>query len=313
MTAEPTYTSATARPTYSPAEVELTHALNRPMAARGPATYQREFVDHYVPNESWLMPRDVAEELRRLGHRGEAQPADINARDGFAQSLVELSWNSSRLEGNRYSLQATEELLNGGSMRCDVDTVMLLNHKAAVDFLVDSLPQEGLTTLVVRNLHALLIQDLNPDSCTLGAIRNSRLGIAGTLYSPMQGAVIIEAMLESIVEKATCIENPAEAALFLWIQLAYLQPFEHGNEATSRLAANIPLLLHNCAPLTFQDVTRDDYARAMLAVYEFRNAALAAELFSWAYQRSVSKYVAASDARRLGSEPGYSLGDKLRE
>ncbi|MEZ0188438.1 Fic family protein [Ralstonia solanacearum] len=242
------------------------------------------------------MARDVAEELCRLGHRGEAQPADINARDGFAQSVVDLSWNSSRLEGSRYSLHATEELLNGGPIHCNVDTVMLLNHKAAVDFLVDSLPREGLTTLVVRNLHALLIQDLGPDSCTLGAIRNSRLGIAGTLYSPMQGSDIIEAMLGSIVEKAACIENPAEAALFLWIQLAYLQPFEHGNEATSRLAANIPLLLHNCAPLTFQDVTRDDYARAMLAVYELRDATLAAELLSWTYQRSMTKCAAARDA-----------------
>ena len=296
MPAAPACTSATARPTWSLSGVELTRALSPPLAARGPATYQREFVDHYVPNESWLMPRDVAEELCRLGRRGEAQPTDVNARDVFAQSLVDLSWNSSRLEGSRYSLRAANKLLNGGSMRCDVDTVMLLNHKAAVDFLVDCLPRETLSSLVVQNLHAILMQDLVADSGSLGAIRQGPLGIAGTLYSPMQEPDVIEAMLESIVDRAVRIENPIEAALFLWIQLAYLRPFASGNEVASRLAANIPLLLRNCAPLTFQDVTREDYARAMLAVYELRDATLAADLLSWSYQRSMAKCASARNA-----------------
>ncbi len=266
------------------------------MAARGPASYQREFVDHYIPNESWLMQPDLAEELCRQGRRREAQPAGTQAHDGCTPSLVDLAWNSSRLEGNRYSLHAAEELLNGGSVRCDVDSVMLLNHKAAVDFIVDCVPREGFSTLVVRNLHALLMQDLGPDNGMLGAFRKGRVGIVGTLYSPTQEPGVIEAMLESIVEKAARIVNPVEAALFLWIQLAYLQPFCDGTELTSRLAANIPLVLNNCAPLTFQDVTREDYARAMLAVYELRDATLAGDLLSWSYQRSMAKCAAARDA-----------------
>lgn len=211
-------------------------------------------------------------------------------------SLIDLSWNSSRLEGNRYSMHAATELLTGGALRYDSDTVMLLNHRAAVEFLADNVSQERLSALVLRNVHAILMQNLVADSSSLGAIRQGPIGIAGTLYSPMQEPDIIEAMLESIVEKAACIENPVEAALFLWVQLAYLQPFEHGNEPTSRLAANIPLLLHNCAPLTFQDVTRDDYARAMLAVYEFMDTTLAADLLSWTYRRSVMSYATARDA-----------------
>ncbi len=172
---------------------------------------------------------------------------------------------------------------------------MLLNHRSAIEFLVDLVRKEGLSSGFVRNLNAILMQDLVPDSGSLGAIRKGPLGIAGTLYSPLQEPDVIKAMLKSIVEKAAHIKNPVEAALFLWIQLAYLQPFEHGNELTSRLAANIPLLLHNCAPLTFQDVTRDDYALAMLAVYELRDATVAAELLSWTYQHSVRIYTAARD------------------
>lgn len=233
------------------------------------------------------MQQDVAEELYRLCHV-QGPPASVDARMAFAQLLVDLAWNSSRLEGNHYSLHAAEELLNGGVIRCDVDTVMLLNHKAAIEFLVDCVPQEGLSSGVVRNLHAILMQDLVPDNSSLGAIRKSPLGIAGTLYSPMQEPDILEAMLESIVAKAGLIENPVEeAALFLWVQLAYLQPFEHGNAPTSRLVANITLLLYNCVPLSFLDVTQYDYARAMLGVYEFRDATLAVDVLSWTYRRSV--------------------------
>lgn len=274
--------------------MELIRRLASPLAVRGPVSFQREFVERYVPGESWLMQQDAAKELCRLGHL-QGTPAGIGARYLFSQQLVDLAWNSSRLEGNRYSPEAAGELLNGGPVRCDVDTVMLLNYKSAIGFFVDCVSQEGLSSLVVRNLHAILMQDLVPDSSSLGAIRYGPLGIAGTLYSPMQEPDVIEAMLDSIVDKAARIENPVEAALFLWIQLAYLQPFEHGNELTSRLAANIPLLLHNCAPLTFQDVTRDDYARAMLAVYELRDATLAADLLSWTYQRSMAKCAAARD------------------
>lgn len=268
--------------------------LAAPLAVRGPASYQREFVESYVPGKSWLMQADMAEDLYRTCHLHKA-PAGVDARGAFAQPLVDLSWNSSRLEGNCYSLHAAAKLLNGGALRCDVDTVMLLNHKAAVEFLAADVSREDCSSLVLRNLHAILMQDLVSDNRTLGAIRKKPLGIAGTLYSPMREPDAIEAMLESIVEKTARIENPVEAALFLWTQLTYLQPFESGNELTSRLAANIPLLLHNCVPLTFQDVAREDYARAMLAVYELRDATLAAQLLSWTYQRSMAKCAAARD------------------
>ncbi|AXW77154.1 MULTISPECIES: Fic family protein [Ralstonia solanacearum species complex] len=285
---------STQHPTWSSAGIELIRRLDLPLAARGPASYQREFVERYVPGESCLMQQGEAEEIYRLCRMQEPH-ADVDAHGVFAQLLVEVAWNSPRLEGNRYSLEAARELLNGGAIRCDVDTVMLLNHRSAIEFLVDLVRKEGLSSGFVRNLNAILMQDLVPDSGSLGAIRKGPLGIAGTLYSPLQEPDVIKAMLKSIVEKAAHIKNPVEAALFLWIQLAYLQPFEHGNELTSRLAANIPLLLHNCAPLTFQDVTRDDYALAMLAVYELRDATVAAELLSWTYQHSVRIYTAARD------------------
>ncbi|ANJ70981.1 Fic family protein [Ralstonia insidiosa] len=274
----------------SPAGIKLAHRLDLPLAARGPATYQQDFVERYVPNHAWLLPQELAEELYALCGQGKTQPARSYGERAFPRLLIDLSWNSSRLDGNRYSRHAAEELLNGGAPRCDIDTVMLLNHRAAIEFLLDCVLREGLSTLVVQNLHALLMRDLVPDGARLGAIRNSQLGIAGTLYSPMRDAEQVERMLKSIVGKAALIKNPVEAAFFLWVNLAYLQPFDDGNNCTGRLVANIPLLLHGCAPLAFLGIDRDDYLQAMLGVYEYQDVALAVDLFLWTYRRSVSKY-----------------------
>ena len=281
---------------WSPAARQLRRRLDVPLAARDPVTYQREFVDRYVPNTTWLMPQELASELYRLGRMQDQQPAGTYARKVLEQLLIDLSWASSRLEGNRYTLLATEELFKRGGAGTDVDSVMLLNHKAAIEFLVDAVPMQGLSTPLVRNLHAVLMQDLLADSNALGTIRQKVVNISDTVYVPTQVPSLLAEMLESIVDKVRLIKNPIEASFFLWVNVAYLQPFEDGNKRTSRLAANIPLMLYNCAPLSFLDVEVHDYARAMLGVYEFRDVSLAVDLFGWAYRRSLKKYTVVRES-----------------
>jgi len=270
--------------------------LRQPLAMREPVTYRRAFVDDYLPNRSWLLPETMANELVALGRLPGQQPAGTYARKVLEPLLIDLSWSSSRLEGNRYSLLATEELFKSGAAGGDKDAVMLLNHKAAIEFLVDAVPEYGLTVAVIRNLHAILMQDLLADPDGLGNIRRKVVNISDTSYVPAQAPLLLEEMLEHVAEKARQIKNPVEAAVFLWVNLAYLQPFEDGNKRTSRLAANIPLLLYNCAPLSFLDIDVQDYALAMLGVYERGNVSLATELFSWAYRRSIKKYATTLEA-----------------
>jgi fido (protein-threonine AMPylation protein) len=167
---------------------------------------------------------------------------------------------------------------------------MLLNHKQAIEFMVDTVPLRGLKQDVVCNVHAVLMQDLLEDDTALGAIRRKVVRISDTVYVPTQMPQLLREMLESIVHKAAAVNNPIEAAFFLWVHLAWLQPFEDGNKRVSRLAANIPLMIFNCAPLSFLDVDRHDYADAMLAAYELRDFAPAADLFAWTYRRSCAKY-----------------------
>lgn len=283
--------SATISPPWSAAARTQMAELAAPIGTRSPVTYQRQFVDDYRPNESSLLPAKLAEALHTEGRSPNQQPAGTYARKVLEQLLIDLSWYSSRLEGNRKSLLDTQELFTKGRTEGDdPDATMLLNHKEAIEFMVDAVPTEGITVAVVRNLQSLLMQGLLLNPASLGAIRRTIVNVSDTVYVPTQVPSLLEEMLGHIVDKARSVRNPVEAAFFLWVNLAYLQPFEDGNKRTSRLCANLPLLLSNCAPLSFLDVEQKDYALAMLGVYERRDVTLAVELFAWTYRRSIAKY-----------------------
>lgn len=288
-----------ARPRWSDASGRLRQQLLLPMGARTPVTYRREFVDHYKPNETFLLPPALADELFRLGRLPGQMPAGTYARKVLEQLLIDLSWSSSHLEGNRYTLLDTEELFRSGAAATDSDALMLLNHKAAIEFLVDAVPMQGLTPGLLRNLHAVLMQDLLAEVASLGVIREKVVNISGTVYVPMQVPAVLAEMFERICSIAQYIKNPVEAAFFLWVNLAYLQPFEDGNKRVSRLAANVPLMLYNQAPLSFLDVDRDDYALAMMGVYESCDVSMAVDLFDWTYRRSQGKYKVVQESMGL--------------
>lgn len=277
-------------PNWRVTSLTLRQRLGLPLAARSPVTYRREFIDEYKPNETFLLPRELADELTALGRLPGQLPAGTYVRKVLEQLLIDLSWSSSHLEGNRYTLLDTEELFKSGAAATDTDAVMLLNHKAAIEFLVDAVPTQGLTAGLIRNLHAVLMQDLLADLASLGAIRQKVVNISGTTYVPAQAPAVLLEMFERVIAKVRNIKNPLEAAFFLWVNLAYLQPFEDGNKRVSRLAANIPLMLYNQAPLAFLDVDRDDYALAMMGVYESCDVSMAVDLFDWTYRRSQAKY-----------------------
>jgi len=178
----------------------------------------------------------------------------------------------------------------------DEDTLMLLNHKNAIEFMVDAVPTEGITVPVIVDLQAKLMRDLMKDARDIGSIRQRVVNIDGSVYSPSNIPTLLDDMLNVIVDKVRHIQNPVEAAFFLWINVAYLQPFTDGNKRTSRLSANMPLMLYNCAPLSFLDVERADYALAMMGVYEQRNVTAAVELFELIYRRSITKYSVLRDS-----------------
>lgn len=274
----------------------LLRSLSRPLGVRKPISYDRSFLDDYVPNESGLLPLELSNELSQRGRLKERLPAATYARKVLEQLLIDLSFSSSKLEGNKYSLLATEELFQLGSEANDLDAVMLLNHKAAIEYMVDAVPEEGLNGLLMRSLHAILMRDLIEGPSNLGEIRTAIVSITDSVYIPLQMPQLLGQYFELTLEKARKIINPIEASFFLWVNIAYLQPFIDGNKRLSRLAANIPLILYNHAPLSFLDIDSKDYASAMMGVYEERDLSLAIDLFKHTYTRSIDRYSAIMSA-----------------
>jgi fido (protein-threonine AMPylation protein) len=285
----------------STAGADLRASVGRPPAARTPVAYRRAFLDTYRPNvTAYLAPADRLRlaNLSRTVETGN-EPAGTHAQRILARLLIDLSWNSSRLEGNTYSLLDTQRLIEAGEIaegRAAAETQMILNHKAAIEFLVQSADRIAVDRSTVLNLHALLAENLLPDPTAVGRIRRIPVAIGQSVYHPPEMPQLLEECFDQILGTAARIEDPFEQAFFLMVHLPYLQPFEDVNKRVSRLAANIPLITRNLSPLSFVDVPADAYTSGMLAVYELNRVELLRDVFLWAYARSAARYAAIRQA-----------------
>lgn len=284
-------------------------SLSRPLAQREPVSYHRSFLDAYRPNASYYLPRPVRDRLALVGGPKESNhPAGTYARQILQNLLVDLSWASSHMEGNTYSLLDTEKLIAQGEVaegKGLEETQMILNHKAAIEYLVES--AEGLNPSpgTVKNLHALLMDNLMGNPMDEGRLREAPVAIRGTTYLPTTVPQVIAECFLQILQTATAILDPFEQAFFLLVHLPYLQPFMDGNKRTARLAANIPFIRHNCIPITFMDVAPAALTDGMIAVYETNQIELLRDVFVFAYERSCARYGAIRSS--LGEPDPFRL------
>lgn len=274
---------------------EVRARIRRPLSQRTRVEYRREFLEDYQPNVSYYLPAPMREELQRLGQSDNMArlPAGTYVRGVFNRVLIDLSWNSSRLEGNTYSLLETDRLLALGRSSDPARTLearMILNHKEAIEFLVEAHDEIGFNRYTVLNLHAMLAHELLAESYDEGRLRRAAVGIGGCAYLPPDIPQVIEECFMRLLEKAALIHDPLEAAFFCLVHLPYLQPFIDVNKRVSRLVANIPLIRENFAPLTFVDVPAKDYTEGILAVYELNRIELLRDVFARAYRASASRY-----------------------
>jgi Fic/DOC family protein len=293
----------------SPSGADVRRSVGRSLTDRTPVSYNREFLDQYRPNESsYLTPETIAI-LTRIGVTGDAErPAGTYARHVLSRLLVDLSWSSSKLEGNTYSLLDTERLIEFGEAaegKDAVETQMILNHKAAIEFLVDEGDELAFNRRTLLNLHALLSDNLLQDPSAGGRLRRIAVGIRESVYHPLEVPQLIEECFQEVVDTAAAIRNPFEQAFFAMVHLPYLQPFEDVNKRVSRLAANIPFVRQNLSPLSFIDVPERAYVEGLLGVYELNRVDLLRDVFLWAYERSAQRYVAVRQS--LGEPDKFRL------
>ena len=278
--------------------------VRAPIQQRTPVGYRRTFLDAYQPNITHYLPAEVRQHLLEIGRLpGDDRPAGTFARTIYDRLLIDLSWNSSRLEGNTYSLLETERLIEFGEAADGKDALeaqMILNHKAAIELLVGQADEIGFNRYTILNLHALLSDNLLADPQASGRLRNIPVGIKGTVYHPLEVPQLIEECFGSILDTAAAISDPFEQAFFALIHLAYLQGFRDVNKRVARLAVNIPLIHGNLCPLSFVDVPERAYLDGVLAVYELNRVELLRDLFVWAYERSSARY---SAVRQSFGEP----------
>ena len=283
---------------------EIKRSISRPMSARRPVGYQSSFLENYRPNVTAYLPDSLRRKLSELGKtEGGLLPAGMYFRKVMNRLLIDLSWNSSRLEGNTYSLLETQRLLEIGEIsdgKAVEETQMILNHKAAIELLADQADEIGFNRYTVCNLHAILSDNLLPDPAACGRLRSHAVGISGTVFRPLAVPQMVEDRFDQILATADAIKDAFEQSFFAMVHLPYLQPFEDVNKRVSRLVANIPLVQRNLSPLSFVDVPRADYVNGIIGVYELNRVDYLRDVFAWAYERSCARY---SEVRQSLGEP----------
>jgi len=273
---------------------QIIRIISQPIQSRKPVGYNRFFLESYIPNTTHFLPISLRKKLLMLGGSEDGRyPAGTYAQKILHRLLIDLSWNSSRLEGNTYSLLETERLFQLGKAASGKDlreTQMIMNHKAAIQFLVNSAQEIGVNRYTILNLHTLLSDNLMPDPAACGRLRTISVGIEKSVYLPCAIPPVIEECFNLLIEKAEKITDVFEQSFFLMMQLPYLQAFDDVNKRTSRLAANIPLIRNNLCPLSFIDVPVQTYIDGLLSVYELNRVELLRDVFEWAYERSCALY-----------------------
>ncbi len=221
-------------------------------------------------NMDEMTPNEYHKEMERLG--------------------VDLSWKSSQIEGNTYSLLETERLLKEkqeAEGKSREEAIMLLNHKDALDFILTTPDYlKELSVHRIEDIHSLLVKDLNVDH----HIRHRRVGITGTNYMPLDNEFQIREAVEDTCKLINGKKNVFEKALLALVLLSYIQAFNDGNKRTARITGNAILIANGYCPLSFRTVDSIDYKKAMLVFYEQNNISAFKKIFIEQYQFAVKTY-----------------------
>ena len=224
----------------------------------------------YKKNVSELTALEYGKELERLA--------------------IDLSWKSSQIEGNTYSLLETERLLKEKETaqgKKKEEAIMLLNHKSALDFIIEEPSYiDPLSISRIEDIHSLLMKELGVER----NIRQRRIGITGTNYRPLDNEYQIREQMRSMCELVNSRSNVFEKALLLLVLISYIQAFVDGNKRTARIISNAILISNGYCPISFRTVSPLDYKKGMLVFYEQNNMQAFKEIFIEQFEFSVKTY-----------------------
>src|SRR3989338_8990748 len=249
-------------------------ALNDSLFSRQELKELTDTKINYQKNASSLSPVILKKELERL--------------------TIELSWKSSQIEGNTYSLIDTEVLIKENKEAAGhtkEEATMILNHKQALDYAVSNKSFfKNLTLKKIEDIHGLIVDGLS----VAKGLRKKAVGITGTKYRPFNNEYQVREMMEKTVEVVNKkLDDPFSKAVFTTLMISYIQPFEDGNKRASRLLGNAILLANNTCPLSYRSINEADYKKAVIIFYEQNSARFFKELFIEQFKFAVSNYFLA--------------------
>lgn len=261
---------------------------------------QRQVQEHF----NFELIRDILphvtlfteEELSRLHNAQSAFSknlegmSELEYRKEMERLGVDLSWKSSQIEGNTYSLLETERLLKEKKEavgKSKEEAIMLLNHKDALGFVLDTPDfMKEIRVNRIEHIHSILTQELGVDR----NIRQRRVGITGTNYRPLDNEFQIREALEDSCNLINLKEDIFEKALLALVLLSYIHPFTDGNKRTARITSNAILVANGYCPISFRTVDSIDYKKAMLIFYEQNNIAAFKKIFIDQFEFAVKTY-----------------------
>lgn len=239
------------------------------------------FTENEIKNLEHLN-RSYLDKIKKL-------PKDVLKKE-FERLTIELSWKSSKIEGNTYSLLETEQLLRDhieAEGHPKEDAIMILNHKSALDYIrSDAFFFRKISVKKIEELHSILVDKLGVSK----SVRKSLVGIIGTRYRPLDNHYQILEALEKMCELVNKSKNVFEKAVLAMLLIAYIQPFVDGNKRTSRMIGNAILLANNACPLSYRSINEIEYKKAILLFYEQNNLSYFKKLFIEQYKFVVENY-----------------------
>ena len=255
-------------------------------------SFNFDLVTRLLPEVELFTPteQEHLQSLHNTFRRHLTEMTDGDYRKEMERLGIDLSWKSSQIEGNTYSLLETERLLRESKTadgKIKEEAVMLLNHKDALRFVLDN--PDYLQTLTIghiEDIHSLLTKELSVEK----GLRYRRVGITGTNYRPLDNEFQIREAMQATCDLINSKSNVFEKALLTLLLLSYIQPFTDGNKRTARITSNALLIAHGYCPLSFRTVDSIDYKKAMLIFYEQNNLHAFKQIFISQFEFAVSEY-----------------------
>ncbi len=256
------------------------------------SSFNFELIRNQLPQVNLFTAEELShlQYLQQVFRQHVSEMSDNEYRKEMERLGIDLSWKSSQIEGNTYSLLETERLLRESKTangKTKEEAIMLLNHKDALRFILDNPDYlKHLTISNIEDIHTILTKELSVDK----GIRHRRVGITGTNYRPLDNEFQIREALRDSCNLINGKQEVFEKALLALVLLSYIQAFTDGNKRTTRITSNAILIANGYCPLSFRSVDSIDYKKAMLIFYEQNNIYAFKQIFIQQFEFAVGEY-----------------------